>query len=172
MQPDRKVLIERCYNAAGAVNDAHNKELGALERAWNLLGGMRDSVSDAQALGEARAFIAARRERYALLKDVTVPASPTIAMSCEMADDVMELEEGAPQWIASITTARAGVASAQVGRGNEPFYASGSWQLWIIERLIGAEAMRALTREIARSAQPSGPDGAIFGRFASVIGAR
>ncbi|MEW5917192.1 MAG: hypothetical protein AB1762_12340 [Gemmatimonadota bacterium] len=173
MQPDRKALVERCYApAGGAVNDALKKEIAALDRAWHLLMGTRDSATDAQALGAAREFIAARRERYGLLKDVTVPVTPEVSISCERADDVLELQEGSAQWIGFVTTVRAGVANAQVGRSNEAFYTTGPYQLWILERLIGADSMRALTRDIAQSTEPSGPTGAVFGRFVAIVESR
>jgi hypothetical protein len=174
MQPDRRTLVERCYNAAGAVHDTHKKELASLQRAWRLLMGTRDATSDARAIADARAFIAARRERYVLLGGVTVPSPPAVPVSCERAEDVMELEEGAPQWIGYATALNAGLISvAQVGSGgSEAFYASGTWQLWIIERLIGADSMRAVTRDIGRSAQPSGPNGAVFGRFTAIVESR
>jgi hypothetical protein len=56
-----------------------------------------------------------------------------------------------------------------VGGARDPFYASGSLQLWILDGLLGHERVRALSAEIARSKQPAGPDGAIFGRFARAL---
>ena len=84
----------------------------------------------------------------------------------------MELEEGAPQWMGYVTALRAGLITVEsVGQSaSEPFYVSGTLQLWILERLLGAEKMRALTGEITRSTGPSGPNGAIFGRFAAQVG--
>jgi hypothetical protein len=170
VQPDRKVLVQRCYAETSVVAETHRRELAALREAWLLLMGDRDSASDDRARTAARAFVTARRERYALLNGVTIP-SPVGAVTCERAEDIMELEEGAPQWIGYVTTWRAGVIrTEEVGRGGaEAFYASGTFQLWILERLIGPEAMRALTTEISRSTDPASESGAIFARFSSHI---
>jgi hypothetical protein len=132
--------------------------------------GPRDTVTDAAARDTAVAFMNARRDRYALLEGVTVP-SPVGPMTCDRAEDVMELEEGAPQWIAYVTAFRAGLIRVEeVGRrAAEAFYASGTFQLWILERLLGPAAMRTLTSRITRSTEPGGDDGAIFARFAGVV---
>jgi hypothetical protein len=81
-------------------------------------------------LQRAQRFIDVRRERYKLLDGVTA-ASPAGPMSCAAAEDLMELEEGAPQWMAYETAVRAGVMKVEeAGRSaNDKFYVSGTFQL-------------------------------------------
>ena len=169
VQPDRAALVAKCYQGSDAVTAAHEREFGHLNDARAALesdAGAADITTRVR--DAARAFVAARRERYALLDGVTID-SPAGPMTCAHAEDVMELEEGAPQWIAYSTAIRAGLMDmAKVGRAaNEPFYVTGPLQLWILERLVGAEAMLNVTGEITRSA---GPSGAIFGRVAAAVG--
>jgi hypothetical protein len=38
-----------------------------------------------------------------------------------------------------------------------------------MQHLLGDERMGEVTRAITRSQQPSGPDGALFGRFAALV---
>ncbi|NOT10130.1 MAG: hypothetical protein HOP28_18205 [Gemmatimonadales bacterium] len=170
VQPDRKALVEQCYAGTPAVTDLRRREMEALLAAWDTLMAERSAASDARAIASAKTFISTRRERYALLAAVTIP-SPAGPVSCERAEDVMELEEGAPQWMAYVTAVRAGLMQAtQVGRAsNESFYVTGTFQLWILERLLGNSAMRALTKKITRAARPDGPEGAIFQRFSAIV---
>ncbi len=80
----------------------------------------------------------------------------------------MELEEGAPQWMAYATLTRAGLMDARKsGRAsNDAFYVSGAYQLWILERLLGSEVLRRLSAEMTRA---PGPDPGLFARFASIV---
>jgi hypothetical protein len=170
VQPDRKRLVAQCYGATPAVTETLRREMAALEHAWLLLMGDRDSVTDAMARDSARVFVRLRRDRHALLDGVTIP-SAVGPMTCRRAEDVMELEEGAPQWIAYATAQQAGLIGVEgVGRrAAEAFYASGTFQLWILQRLLGPEAMRNLTHEITRSTEPEGDHGAIFARFSKLL---
>ena len=61
-------------------------------------------------------------------------------------------------------------ANGAAGRSaTESFYVSGTFQLWILERLLGPVAMRSVTEEIERSTQPDGAKGGVFGHFESLI---
>jgi hypothetical protein len=170
-QPDRRTLVAQCYRAAGSVSDKHKQELDALKRAWQSLWNAPTAQSRATAIAAAREFIAARIERYRLVDSVRIPSPPGADIPCRRAEDIMELEEGAPQWIGHSTLVRAGVmtyASVGVAAG-EPFYDSGMLQLWILEQLLGAEGVRRLTGSIARSRSPENPDATIFSLFQATV---
>jgi hypothetical protein len=169
-QPDRRAMVARCYGGSDEVREALAAEMAALEKAWLSSLEATDDAARARVRQEARAFVAARRARYALLDTVRVP-SPEGPVTCERAEDVMELQEGATQWIGHATAVRAGVVRASsAGRSsNEAFYVTGVFQLAIMQRLLGDEEMLRVTEAITRSTQPSGPEGAVFGRFAALV---
>lgn len=166
VQPDRRALNERCY-AAPAVADAHKQELAALLATWDLVS---DSTHprDAHAVRQAaQHYVTLRLKRYAMLDTTTVP-SPSGPMPCAMAEDMMELEEGAPQWMAYDTAVRAGIMKPeQAGRAaNDAFYVSGTFQLWTLQRLLGRDEMRKLTNRITAARDYHDPEASIFRVFA------
>ena len=171
VQPDRKKVVDLCYNGSPAIAQTLDAELTALLAAWDLA---RDTVphSEAGVSRAARRFIELRRRRYMLLDGSTVP-SPVGPLPCSTAEDLLELEEGAPQWMAYETAVRAGVMKAEAaGRSSsEKFYVSGTFQLWILNRLLGDTAMRRLTSEITRAPSMTDSKGAIFRVFARHFGA-
>jgi hypothetical protein len=171
VQPDRKQLVGRCYGGSPAVEAAVRDETTALLAAWDLLSSERSPSRDSLAREKARSFIALRRARYALVDSMRV-GSPTGPESCERAENTMELEEGAPQWIAYETAVRAGVMSLDgAGRSsNENFYTTGVFQLWIMERLLGNERVRELSSRLTRAESPTAPTGSIFAAFEATIG--
>jgi hypothetical protein len=172
-QPDRKELVARCYAGTPAVAAALRDETAALLTAWDGLNGERTPERDSAARESARSFVRLRRARYALADSVRI-ASPGGSVSCERAENVMELEEGAPQWMAYATAVRAGVMGIEgVGRVNgESFYTTGVFQLWIMERLMAADAFRAVTARITRAESPDAPTGSIFAVFSSLMAGR
>ena len=129
VQPDRKVLVEQCYAAPGVMT-AHRAELAALLSAWDLVADSAQRFDSAAVRSAAQRFIALRHERYRILDSVRVP-SPSGPLPCSVAENLMELEEGAPQWMSYDTAVRAGVMQvSQAGRSaNDAFYVSGTFQL-------------------------------------------
>jgi len=167
VQPDRQALAQRCYRDTPAVAAAHARELQLLIAAWDSLVRSPAATARSAALARARQFVEARRARYAMVDSIRI-SSPSGPVSCERAENLMELEEGAPQWMAYATLTAAGLMNEQTaGRSaSEAFYVSGTFQLWILQRLLGRDAMRALSREIT---QASGPDSLVFARFSAVV---
>ena len=102
-----------------------------------------------------------------MVDSVRIPSPPHEAVGCRRAENIMELEEGAAQWIGYSTLVRAGIMTREeVGvAAGEAFYDLGMLQLWVLEYLIGAEGVRGITQSIARSASPDSPDAAIFAHF-------
>lgn len=92
-------------------------------------------------------------------------AAPGGAVGCRVAESLMELEEGVPDYIATATLLDLGLASDDdVLRGfDEPltplFYSLGAFQLLVVRALAGEAAMPAITARIATS---SGPEGGVF----------
>lgn len=166
-QPDRRALVAQCYGPAGPVANKHAEELDALKRAWRSSWNSLDQQARVEALRAAQQFISARRERYRLVDSIRIPSPPGDGVDCRRAEDVMELEEGATQWIGYSTLVRAGViTTADVGVGSsEAFYDSGMLQLWVMEYLLGVDGVRDVTRAIARSASPAASDATIFAHF-------
>jgi hypothetical protein len=167
VQPDRRALVKRCYGETPAVTASHAEEIKTLITAWDSLEARRDSASRARAIGLARRYAELRLARYSMLGDVTVPSADG-PMSCRQAEDIMEMEEGAPQWIGYATLSQAGLMDPRTaGRvSNEAFYVSGVFQLWIMQRLVGRDAMLDLSTELARSSRH---ESAIFGRFIDAV---
>jgi hypothetical protein len=170
IQPDRRAIVARCYGGSDAVRTALKTEMAALEQAWLSSIEAADDDARARVREQGRAFVDARWARYAMLDTMRVP-SPEGPVSCERAEDVMELQEGATQWIGFATAVRAGVVGERsAGRSQaEAFYVMGPFQLLVMQHLLGDERMGEVTRAITRSQQPSGPDGALFGRFAALV---
>jgi hypothetical protein len=166
-QPDRRALVAQCYGSAGPVAAKHKEELDALKRAWRALWNASDSQSRLTAIAAAKEFADARSERYRLVDSVRIPSPPGEPVGCPRAEAIMELEEGAAQWIGYSTLVRAGIiTAAEVGvASSEPFYDYGMLQLWVLEHLLGAEGVREVTRSIARSTSPDSGNATIFANF-------
>jgi hypothetical protein len=166
LQPDRTELRERCYAGSPELTAALETELQALVAAFDALAG----PDTASVLQYARRFISLRAARRALQDTMTV-AQGSRRISCGLAEDLMELEEGATQWLGHATAVRAGLTTTAALRasyaGTQPerFYQSGPLQLWILDGLLGHEALRRITAAIARSAGPDGPTGGVFAQF-------
>jgi hypothetical protein len=83
----------------------------------------------------------------------------------------MELEEGATQWLGHATSLRAGLTTAATLRGSyagvqaESFYQTGPLQLWVLDGLLGHDALRRITTLIAHSTGPGGPTGGVYTQF-------
>jgi hypothetical protein len=170
-QPDRKALVALCYGPAGPVATKHKEELDAIKRAWRGLWATPDSATRTAALNAAREFVNLRRERYRMVASVRIPSPPGDSAGCQRAEDIMELEEGATQWIGYSTLVRSGVSTpAEVGVGSgEAFYDTGMLQLWILEYLLGADGIREITRALARSTSPDQSDATIFAHVQAVL---
>ena len=166
-QPDRPQLRERCYAGTPAIAAAFDAEMQALLAAYDavVVAEKRDKRAGRR---HARRFVELRAERRRLQDTVTV-AQGNRTISCELAENLMELEEGTTQWLGHATTVRAGLTTTARLRGPysgtqpERFYQTGPLQLWILEGLRGPKAMRRITASIARS---KGPEGSLFPRFA------
>lgn len=171
VQPDRRALVAQCYNGSDAIKAALRAEMAALEKAWLSSLTARDDTSRTRVREESRAFIDARHARYALLDTVRI-GSPGAPLTCEQAEDVMELQEGVSQWIGFATAVRAGVvAPASAGRQSaEAFYVMGLFQLDILRNLLGNDEMIRISDGVSRSHQSSGREGAVFGRFQALVG--
>lgn len=169
-QPDRPELRQRCYAGSPELAQALAAELQALVAAYDAVSvdsGRRDM---SLGLHHARRFVELRRARRALQDTMTVPQGSR-RISCGLAEDIMELEEGTSQWIGHATTVRAGLTTTAALRGRyagsqpEVFYQTGPLQLWILDALLGQEVVRRITASIARSTGPDGPEGGLFAQF-------
>jgi hypothetical protein len=175
LQPDRTELRERCYAGSPKLTAALDTELQALVAAFDALMAPAAPPDTAAALRYARSFIRLRSARRTLQDTMTV-AQGSRRISCGFAEDLMELEEGATQWLGHATTVRAGLTTTATFRGSyagtqpERFYQSGQLQLWILDGLLRHEALRQITMGIARSAGPNGPTGGVFAQFQYQIG--
>jgi hypothetical protein len=169
-QPDLRELHQRCYAGSPELSAALAVEIDALVAAFDAVG--VDGATRDVALGvrHARRFVELRAARRRLQDTATV-AQGGRRISCALAEDLMELEEGSAQWLGHAATVRAGMTTRQSLRGSylgtnaKPFYQTGPLQLWILDGLLGPAAVRGITTSIARSAGPDGPQGGIFAQF-------
>lgn len=166
-QPDRAELRQRCYAGSPGLARALEAELQALVAAYDAVAVDSARRDVALGLGHARRFVELRRARRALQDTMTV-ARGSARISCELAEDVMELEEGTSQWIGHATTVHAGLTTTAELRGRyagqnpEVFYQLGPLQLWVLNALLGGDEVRRITASIARS---TGPEGGLFAEF-------
>jgi len=175
VQPDRAALVARCYSGASdslALRVEHNALLSAYRALWVDSGGA-DTV---RAKRHLIAYGEARRARYARAALVRIAAG-TDSVPCPVAEDVMELQEGATQWIGHSTSVRAGLnTTAGLDRSysnaqRERFYQTGAMQLWVLEGMRGRSGVRQITAAIARSRGPGKEGGgSIFGYSMAVAG--
>jgi hypothetical protein len=156
-QVDRNQLIATCYQASEEVSAVHAAELELLLEAWDHLWGAPGRTRDvASARRAAAAYVAQRRARYDLLAEVSVPAAGG-PVSCELGEAVWELTEGAASWVAGAAAVRGNVMSREQARDvyvralNPAFYQSGSFQLWVLDGLLGGDAVRSMGADIGRS---------------------
>jgi hypothetical protein len=166
MQPDRRELRERCYAGLPELATALDTEVAELLAAFDGLHS-DGSRSVEQARHHALRFVELRLARRKLQDTLTV-AQGSRRIPCGLAEDLMELEEGAVQWIGHATALRAGLTTLGRLRGSygasqpDVFYRTGPLQLWLLEGLLGPKAMRSLTASLARAAAPDAPDGSLF----------
>lgn len=167
-QPARRQLVASCYAGADSIAQLVRQEQSELRMAWTKL--MPDAggrVDRDGAREHARRFVATRGARYRVLRDVRIEQD-TARVSCAVGEAIMELEEGAPQWIAHTAMVRAGVQTVQQMRRSyvqpqaDMFYQLGAMQLWILEAWRGPAEMRRLTARLGAAPRP---DQAIFGEF-------
>ncbi len=169
-QPDRTELRERCYAGSPQLTTALDTELQALVAAFDALATPVGIADTGTVLRQARRFIALRAARRALQDTLTVTQGSR-RISCGFAEDLMELEEGATQWLGHATAVQAGLTTLTTLRGSyagvqpERFYQSGPLQLWILHGLLGQQRLRTITAAIARSESPNGPTGGVFAQF-------
>jgi hypothetical protein len=168
VQPERAELRQRCYAGSAELTSAFEQEQQALVAAFDALyGSSRDSVA---ALRHARRAVDLRAARRVLQDTMTV-AQRTQRVSCGRAEDIMELEEGSVQWIGHATTHRAGLTTLAAHRGSyagsqaEKFYQTGPLQWWILEGLLGREAVHRMTSQLARASSPETSSGSVFALF-------
>ena len=131
------------------------------------------SKRDAQAgLRYAQQFIELRALRRKMQDTMTV-AQGRRRISCAQAEDLMRLEEGATQWIGHATSLSADLTTAATLRGSyagtqaESFYRTGPLQLWVLDGLLGRDALRRLTTAIARSTTPE--SGSVYFHFGEQV---
>lgn len=176
-QPDRAAMRQRCYAGSPAVAAAFEAEVTELLSTYDATSSdlrERDLIA---AYAHARRFVAARAARQTLLEGVTVEQDGRM-ISCALAEDLMELEEGVAKWVGNATLVRAGLVTREQQRdsysGPQPdaFYRSGALQLWVLDGLLGQDAMRRLTASLARSAGPTGDQGGVFAQFERLTRAR
>jgi hypothetical protein len=166
-QPDRAGLRQRCYAGSPELAQALEAERQALIDAYDAVSADSSRRDAARGLRHALRFVELRRARRAL-QDTTTVARGSGRISCGLAEDIMELEEGTSWWIGHATTVRAGLTTTAELRGRyagqnpEVFYQTGALQLWILDGLLGQDEVRRITAAIARS---TGPDGGVFAQF-------
>lgn len=169
-QPDRAELRQRCYAGSPELSQALEAERQALVDAYDAVSADSSRRDAALGLRHALRFVELRRARRALQDTMTV-ARGGGRISCGVAEDIMELEEGTSWWIGHATTARAGLTTTAELRGRyagqnpEVFYQTGALQLWILDGLLGQEEVRRITASIARSTGADGPAGGLFAQF-------
>jgi hypothetical protein len=174
VQPDRPELRDRCYAGSPAIASALESELAALVAAFDAVSNDSLPRNGAVGLQHARRFVELRAARRRLLDTATVSQNER-RISCAYAEDLMELEEGAVQWIGHATTVRAGLTTmaklrrSYAGAQPEAFYRTGPLQLWVLDGLLGSETMRRITASIARSAAWGPPHGGVFAEFEEQI---
>lgn len=102
-----------------------------------------------------------------MLDTVTV-AQEGHRISCALAEDIMELEEGSVQWLAQITTVRAGMLKLESLRGSfqkpqaEAFYQFGPMQLLVMGQLLSEKEMKRFVNAVGNA---PGPDALLFQQF-------
>lgn len=156
VQPDRAAFRQHCYAGASEVTAALDAERTALLAAFDALyGATRDSAA---AVRHTRRFVDLRLTRRAMQDTIRI-AHGASRVPCGEAEDILELEEGTVQWIGHATTVTAGLTTLASLRGNyggtqaERFYQTGPLQWWILDGLLGRDAVRRLTTAVARSAR-------------------
>jgi hypothetical protein len=171
-QPDRQELRERCYAGSPAIQAALGDEHAALLAAFDALDAADRRAGRDSALAHSRRFVELRAIRRSITDTVTV-AQGDRRIPCALAEDLLELEEGVPQWVGHATTVRAGMSTRAGKRGSyaqlqpEAFYQFGPLQLWVLEGLDPA-VLRDLTEKIARSSSPNDAT-TIHGAFSIAI---
>ena len=156
IQPDRAAIRQRCYAGSPELSSALRKELDALVAAYDAVS--LDSAKRDVELGlrHARRALELRVERRKLQDTMSV-AQAGRRVSCGVAEDLMEMEEGASQWIGHATSRSAALIGGATLRGTyagsqpEVFYQTGPLQLWVLDGLIGHDALRRLTSAMTRS---------------------
>jgi hypothetical protein len=170
VQPDRAELRQRCYAGSQELIAAMESEVGALLAAYDAVHADPATRDSALGLREALRFVELRLARRALQDTITV-SRPDRRISCGAAEDLMELEEGATQWIGHATSLRAGLTTRATLRRiyaaaqAEKFYQLGPLQFWVLDGLLGTDAVRQITASIARSTGPDGPAGGVHAQF-------
>jgi hypothetical protein len=171
-QPDRAELRQRCYAGSPELSAALRAELQALLAAYDAVSVDSSRRDMERGLRHARHFVELRTSRRRLQDTVTV-AQGRRRIPCALAEDLMELEEGATQWIGHATSLRAGLTTAARLRGSyagtqaEVFYQTGPLQLWVLDGLLGREALRRVTTAIAHSTRPE--VGGVYAQFEDQI---
>jgi hypothetical protein len=169
-QPDRQSVGPLCYGSADP-----EKLNTALERAPLI-----DAAMTVLTTGEmdavcvnARAFVQARRNRWAALSEVRVPSGTSNeSMLCAQAEAIMEMEEGVPDFVAWMTAHALGIVSNDRVRQrfsatmSQPFYVLGAMQLVVLRHLLGAQ-FPAATAQMASST--SWESGAMFSVLESQV---
>jgi hypothetical protein len=169
-QPERRELRDRCYGGSTEVSALLRQEHAALLAAFDALDSIAGVQGKRTVLSHARQFLQMRASRRALLDTVTI-ALDGQRISCARAEDALELQEGTAQWIGHATTVRAGLVTRAGKRSSyaqtqpEAFYQFAPLQLWVLEGLIGPDALRALTAALARAPDPNTPGASISGLF-------
>ncbi len=175
-QPERTEVVKRCYRANEMVLAAFQTERALLAEAFEKIYLQSDTGRGRAAAVE---FIKERDQRRELLKEIRIPsaAEPTVSLSCQDAESIMELEEGLLDYVAfSANRSIKGLSRTQIhswlskplgdhpDKDPEPYYRFGTMQMLILESLSNDRA--ELLRKIGAS---SGPSGGIEGSLRALL---
>ena len=95
-QPDLRELHQRCYAGSPELSAALALEIDALVAAFDAVGADGATRDVARGVGHARRFVELRAARRRLQDTATV-AQGGRRISCALAEDLMQLEEGSAQ---------------------------------------------------------------------------
>lgn len=171
VQPSRDETRRICYSGSAALAAALAEEIDALIAAFDMLAGGQGKAERQRGVEHARRFVALRGQRRSMQDTLTVTQG-TSRIRCDRAEDLLELEEGVPQWVGHASREAAGLATLPSLRGSyagsqpDQFYRTGPLQLWVMRALVGDQALHAITQSMARA--PS-PEETLFAHFTAAV---
>ncbi|MFK8137312.1 MAG: hypothetical protein AB8E15_03035 [Bdellovibrionales bacterium] len=159
--PEHEKVEKNCYKHP-AISNAYRKELNALVRSAQLLSmlGNKDAALEA-----ALKFISSREERYKLLvqNNITVPLfSDEISISCMLAEQSLEIDEGITNYVGSIVSLNLNLISnfqfiefSRLFELNPYFYGAGQLQLFILKSFLSQIDFDKVKTNLSDSKTPS-----------------
>lgn len=164
-QPDRAAL-KACYSGDVSIESVFKDERDALV---DLISALLDG-DRASACNSGEQFLSRRSARYELLGEAHVNDHEGVPGTCEMAEDIMELEEGTADfaswsWLYHLgQTSRSRLLGRYQAQQDERFYQTGAMQLHAL-MLMDPDGFLQMTEEIALSRTPQeGSPAAVFAR--------